>query len=138
MTSRTECCMQTPNKPSLFNVQYLRNHQTLDIGVLGYIVIVWPKEHSPEVRSFPPGTPCIFLSLLKKKSVCSSSLTTYLQYNPTFFWNQFLCCHTLYTFLSTDVFFSNTFTAQVKRYKILLDPSCPLSLNTQTAKRELP
>jgi len=31
----------------------------LDIGVLGYIVIVWPKEHSPEVRSFPPGTPCI-------------------------------------------------------------------------------
>jgi len=31
----------------------------LDIGVLGYIGIVWPKEHSPEVRSFPPGTPCI-------------------------------------------------------------------------------
>jgi len=29
----------------------------LDIGVLGYIGIVWPKEHSPEVRSFPPGTP---------------------------------------------------------------------------------
>jgi 5-methylcytosine-specific restriction endonuclease McrA len=26
---------------------------------LGYIGIVWPKEHSPEVRSFPPGTPCI-------------------------------------------------------------------------------
>jgi len=34
----------------------------LDIGVLGYIGTVWPKEHSPEVRSFPPGTPCIFLS----------------------------------------------------------------------------
>jgi len=32
----------------------------LDIGVLGYIGIVWPKEHSPEVRSFPPGTPCIY------------------------------------------------------------------------------
>jgi len=32
----------------------------LDIGVLGYIGIVWPKEHSPEVRSFPPGTPCIW------------------------------------------------------------------------------
>jgi hypothetical protein len=31
----------------------------LDIGVLGYIGIVWPKEHSPEVRSFPPGTLCI-------------------------------------------------------------------------------
>jgi len=34
----------------------------LDIGVLGYIGIVWPKEHSPEVRSFPPGTPCIYMS----------------------------------------------------------------------------
>ena len=46
-------------KVSNFSGQYLRNHLTLDIGVLGYIVIVWPKEHSPEVRSFPPGTPCI-------------------------------------------------------------------------------
>ena len=46
-------------KVSNFSGQYLRNHWTLDIGVLGYIVIVWPKEHSPEVRSFPPGTPCI-------------------------------------------------------------------------------
>jgi len=32
----------------------------LDIGVLGYIGIVWPKEHSPEVWSFPPVTPCIY------------------------------------------------------------------------------
>jgi len=31
----------------------------LDIGVLGYIGIVWPKEHSPEVWSVPPVTPCI-------------------------------------------------------------------------------
>ena len=46
-------------KVSNFSGQYLCNHRTLDIGVLGYIVIVWPKEHSPEVRSFPPGTPCI-------------------------------------------------------------------------------
>jgi len=61
MTSRIEYCTQTPNKPSLFDVQYLRNHRTLDIGVLGYIVIVSPKEHSPEVRSFPPGTPCIYI-----------------------------------------------------------------------------
>jgi hypothetical protein len=35
----------------------------LDIGVLCYIGIVWPKEHSPEVRSFPPGTPCIITLL---------------------------------------------------------------------------
>jgi len=31
----------------------------LDIGVLGYIGIVWPKEHSPEVWSVPPVTLCI-------------------------------------------------------------------------------
>jgi len=31
----------------------------LDIGVLGYISIVQHKEHSPEVLSIPPGTPCI-------------------------------------------------------------------------------
>ena len=64
MTSRTEYCTQTPNKPSLFDVQYLRNHRTLDIGVLGYIGIVWPKEHFPEVRSFPPGTPVYLWSYL--------------------------------------------------------------------------
>jgi hypothetical protein len=46
-------------KVSNFSGQYLRNHWTMDIGVLGYIGIVWPKEHSPEVRSFPPGTLCI-------------------------------------------------------------------------------
>jgi len=32
----------------------------LDIGVLGYIGIVQHKEHSPEILSIPPGTPCIF------------------------------------------------------------------------------
>jgi len=31
----------------------------LDIGVLGYIGIVQHKEHTPEVLSIPPGTPCI-------------------------------------------------------------------------------
>ena len=35
------------------------NRSTLDIGVLGYISIVQHKEHSPEVLSIPPGTPCI-------------------------------------------------------------------------------
>ena len=46
-------------KVSNFSGQYLHNHSTSDIGVLGYICTVWPKEHSPEVKSFPPGTPCI-------------------------------------------------------------------------------
>jgi len=31
----------------------------LDIGVLDYIGIVWPKEHSPKVWSVPPVTACI-------------------------------------------------------------------------------
>ena len=39
------------------------NRSTLDIGVLGYIVIVQHKEHSPEVLSIPPGTPCIYVLL---------------------------------------------------------------------------
>jgi len=33
----------------------------LDTGVLGYIGIVQHKEHSPEVLSIPPGTPCIYI-----------------------------------------------------------------------------
>ena len=46
-------------KVSNFSGQYLHKHWTLDIGVLGYIGIVWPKEHSAEVWSVPPVTPCI-------------------------------------------------------------------------------
>ena len=48
-------------RSTLFSGKYLRNYWTLDICVLGYIGIVWPKEHSPKVRSFPPGTPCIYI-----------------------------------------------------------------------------
>ena len=49
----------TAVKVSNFSGHYLRNRSTLDIGVLGYIGIVWPKEHSPEVLHIPPVTPCI-------------------------------------------------------------------------------
>jgi len=47
----------------------------LDIGVLGYIGIVQHKEHSPKVLSIPPGTPCIFISILYtfRATLCSSS-----------------------------------------------------------------
>ena len=54
----------TAVKVSKFSGQYLRNHWTLDIGVLGYIGIVWPKEHSPEVWSVPP----VYISLC----ICTS------------------------------------------------------------------
>ena len=59
MASRTAYSTWTPQKPTLFDFRYLRNRSTLDIGVLGYIGIVQHKEHSPEVLSIPPGTPCI-------------------------------------------------------------------------------
>ena len=49
----------TAVKVSNFSCHYLRNRSTVDIGVLGYIGIVQHKEHSPEVLSIPPGTPCI-------------------------------------------------------------------------------
>ena len=49
----------TAVKVSNFSCHYLRNRSTLDIDVLGYIGIVQHKEHSPEVLSIPPGTPCI-------------------------------------------------------------------------------
>ena len=60
MASRTVYSTWTPQKPTLFSCHYLRNRSTLDIGVLGYIGIVQHKEHSPEVLSIPPGTPCIY------------------------------------------------------------------------------
>ena len=54
-----EYSTQTPKKSTLFSGQYLCNRSTLDIGVLCYIGIVWPKERSPEVWSVPPVTPCM-------------------------------------------------------------------------------
>ena len=49
----------TAVKVSNFSGHYLRNRSTLGKSVLGYIGIVQRKEHSPEVLSIPPGTPCI-------------------------------------------------------------------------------
>ena len=56
-----EYSTQTPKKSTIFSGQNLCNRSTLDIGVLGYIDTVWPKEHSPEVWSVPPVTPCIVI-----------------------------------------------------------------------------
>ena len=53
----------TAVKVSNFSGHYLPNRSTLDIGVLGYIGIVQHKEHSPEVLSIPPGTPCIYYTV---------------------------------------------------------------------------
>ena len=52
--------VDTP-EATLFDGHYLRNRSTLDIGVLGYIGIVQHKEHSPEVLSISPWTPCIYI-----------------------------------------------------------------------------
>ena len=61
MASRTAYNTWTPQKPTLFDGHYLRNCSTLDIGVLCYIGVIQHKEHSPEVLSIPPGTPCIYI-----------------------------------------------------------------------------
>ena len=57
MNLATSKCVRAV-KVSNFSCHYLRNRSTLDLGVLGYIGIVQNKEHSPEVLSIPPGTPC--------------------------------------------------------------------------------
>jgi len=62
MASRTAYITWTPQKPTLFDGHYLRNRSTLDIVVLGYIGIIQHKEHSPEVLSILPGTPCIYIT----------------------------------------------------------------------------
>jgi len=66
MTSRTAYSTWTPQKPTLFGGHYLRNHSTLDKGVSGYIGTVQHKEHSPEVLSIPPRTPCIYVYKISK------------------------------------------------------------------------
>ena len=76
MVSRRAYSTWTPQKPTLFDGHYLRNRSTLDIGVLSYIVIVQHKEHSPEVLSIAPGTPCIcYIIILNmfRAVTCSSS-----------------------------------------------------------------
>jgi hypothetical protein len=55
----------TAVKVSNFSGHYLYNPSTLDIGVLGYIGILYHKEHPPEVWHIPPGTPCIYVVLMK-------------------------------------------------------------------------
>ena len=44
---------------SKFSRHYLRNRSTSDIGVLGYMGVLYRKEHSLEVWHIPPGTLCI-------------------------------------------------------------------------------
>jgi hypothetical protein len=51
----------TAVKVSNFSGHYLRNRSTLDMGVLGYIGILYHKEHPPEVWHIPPRTPCMYL-----------------------------------------------------------------------------
>ena len=65
MASRTAYSTWTPQKPTLFDGHYIRNRSTLDIGVLGYIGIVQHKEHSREVLSIPPGTPCTWFCIIR-------------------------------------------------------------------------
>jgi hypothetical protein len=56
-------------KDSNFSGHYLRNRSTLDIGVLGYIGIIYHKEHPPEVWHIPPGTLTAVTHLLITKYI---------------------------------------------------------------------
>ena len=69
----------TAVKVSNFSGRYLRNRSTLDIGVLSYIGIVQHKEHSPEVLSIPPGTPCIERCSRSERSGMAGLLVGVLQ-----------------------------------------------------------
>jgi len=66
----------TAVKVSNFSGHYLRNRSTLDIGVFGYIGIVQHKEHSPEVLSIPPETPCILQTTKLQKGLYPTHATT--------------------------------------------------------------
>ena len=69
MISWTVYSTSTPHKPTHFDGHYLRNRLTFDIGVLGYIGIVLPKEHSPEVSHIPPVTLCIMHAIQRPKFI---------------------------------------------------------------------
>jgi len=62
----------TAVKVSNFSHLYRRNRSTSDIGVLGYIGIVYNKEHSPEVWHIPPGTPCAYGYGMIRVTHCST------------------------------------------------------------------
>jgi len=77
MASGTAYSTWKPQKPTLFDRHYLRNRSTLDIGVLGYIGIVQHKEHSPEILSIPPGTPCIYVDSFLSRYMKTCTLREY-------------------------------------------------------------
>ena len=74
----------TAVKVSNFSGHYLRNRSTLDIGDLGYIGIVQHKEHSPEVLSIPPGTPCIYTGIHIKCPFLFSDFNETWIFSPEF------------------------------------------------------
>ena len=100
MESRTYSTW-TPQKPTLFSGHYLHNRSTLDIGVLGYIGIVQHKvqhmEHSPEVLSIPPGTPCI------QKQVNYSKRLKYLLH-LLFVWILYFLLYNLFVIEYIDIY----------------------------------
>ena len=130
MTSRTEYSTQTPKKSTLFSGQYLHNHWTLDIGVLGYIGIVWPKEHSPEVWSVPPGTPCILEENLKVFLwKCQLDLWKHTDYQGKL---RFKTCK-----IQVSLCLDNS--VAIKRCRVWVSPSCPqLPLESDTRAGESP
>ena len=60
-TRETGTVRGTARSATLFSRHYLRNRSTLDIGVLGYIGVLFVRNILLKSGTFPPppGTPCI-------------------------------------------------------------------------------
>jgi len=72
MMSRTEYSTQTPKNSTLFSGQYLRNHWTLDIGVLGYIGMFDLRNTLPKLGPFLLGHPVYIYIYIYICTVCTN------------------------------------------------------------------
>jgi hypothetical protein len=78
---------------SNFSGHYLHNRSTLDIGVLGYITILYHEEHPPKVWHIPPGTPCVCVYIYIYMCVCVCVCIYMQKKNKAFRRKGVLCIH---------------------------------------------
>jgi len=104
----------------------------LDIGVLGYIGLVQHKEHSPEVLSIPPGTPCIRNRCREPSATCFGSpwvlFSRMVNSSSSWRWQLYRECHRRIRHLESICYFpircrSLIIWHQLTRFK---DASCCL------------
>jgi hypothetical protein len=72
--------MWNRKKTTLFSRHYLRNRSTSDIGVLGYIGVLYLKEQSPEVWHIPHQDTLYInkaIQTLKTEEVCNNGCISF-------------------------------------------------------------